>query len=180
LLAESSLCDEVLQDPVTAEAVMSLHGLIQQNAYTDDETNKLRLLTCLQKVSNAAQVFIAECALLKDDNRLLFCSNNEAKVRRSFKSENIGRAKVMKYENIKKERMRRATKKADVATKKGGRKRKASAMSKAQPKKVRRSEIEVAEDEIVAEGLGEYCSVFQATAVVSNALKAEMKNCLSY
>ena len=35
--------DEVLQTPVTVEALTSLHGLIEQDAHTLDETSKQRL-----------------------------------------------------------------------------------------------------------------------------------------
>jgi hypothetical protein len=168
VIVETSLHGEVLQTPVTAEAFISLHGLIQRDADTQDETSKERLLTHLQKFSKAAQMSIAECALLKDENRLLFEQNNEAKARRLVKSEIVGRAKVVKYEDVVIEREKRAAKQADAAAKKRGRKRKSPATVKAKPKKARRSEIEVAEDEIVAEGMNEYCSVFQASAVVSH------------
>ena len=78
--------DEVLQTPVTpvtAEALTSLHSLIEQDAHALDETSKQRLQRRLQKFANAAQISFAERALLADENRLLFKQNNEAKVRRS-------------------------------------------------------------------------------------------------
>jgi hypothetical protein len=68
----------------------------------------------------------------------------------------------MKYEDIVTERTRLATKKADAATKTNSKKRKRPDAVKAQTKKARRSEIEVAEDEIVAGEMSEYCSVFRA------------------
>jgi hypothetical protein len=111
---------------------------------------------------------IAECALLKDENQLLFEQNNEAKARRLVKSEIVGRAKVMKYEDIVIEREKRAVKQADAAASKSGRKRKSPATVKRKAKRVRRSEVEVAEDEIVAGWMSAYCSVFQASAVVSH------------
>lgn len=60
----SSLQEEVLQTPVTAEALTSLRSLIERNAYTLDETSKQRL----QKLANAAQTSFAKCALLHDEN----------------------------------------------------------------------------------------------------------------
>jgi hypothetical protein len=44
---------------------------------------------------------------------------------------------------------------------KRGPKRKSSARVVAQAKRARKNEVEVAEDEIEAQGLGNYCSVFQ-------------------
>jgi hypothetical protein len=104
----------------------------------------------LQKFANAAQISFAECALLHDENRLLFKQNNEAKVRRSTKSTVVGKGKMMSYEDIEKERGNRAVKEAAAASKKRGRKRKSSAPARAKAKKARKSEMEVAEDEIAA------------------------------
>jgi DDE superfamily endonuclease len=73
--------DEVLQTPVTAEALTSLRSLIEQDAHAHDETSKQRLQRHIQKLAKAAQVSFAECALLVDENQLLFKQNNEAKVR---------------------------------------------------------------------------------------------------
>jgi hypothetical protein len=66
----------------------------------------------LQKLTNAAQVSFAECALLHDENRLLFKQNNEAKRRRSTKSIVVGKVKVMSYEDIEEARGKRAAREA--------------------------------------------------------------------
>src|SRR5690606_2473182 len=58
---------EVVQTPITAEALTSLHRLIEQDTYTLDEKSKLRL----GKFANAAKMCFAERALLVDENRLL-------------------------------------------------------------------------------------------------------------
>jgi hypothetical protein len=137
-----------------AEALMSLHSLIEQDTHALDKRSKQRL----RKFANAAQTSFAERALLTDENRLLFKQNNEAKVRRSTKSTIIGKAKVMSYEDIKEARAKRAAKEATAALKKRGRKRK-SALAGAKAKKARKSEVEVAEDEIAAEEMGNYCSI---------------------
>jgi hypothetical protein len=153
---------EVLQTPVTAEEVLSLQGYMERNAHAQDEASKQRLLTCAHKISKCAQTSIAEGALLKDENKLLFKQNNEAKVRRSAKPKMVGKAKVMKYEDIEIERRRLAMKEADVAAKKSRQKRKDPTITRAaQSKKARRSEVKIAEDEVVTQGMGEYCSVFQ-------------------
>ena len=134
--------DEVLQTPVTAEALTSLRSLIEQDAHGLDETSKQRL----QKFANAAQISFAECALLHDDNRLLIKQNNEAKVRQSTKSTVVGKAKVMSYENIEDARAKRAAKEQVTAGKgKCGRKRKSPAPEAGKAKKARRSEVEVAD-----------------------------------
>lgn len=113
--------DEVLQTPVTAEALTSLHSLIEQDTHALNERSKQRL----QKFANAAQIPFTERALLADKNRLLFKQNNEAKVRRSTKSTIIGKTKVKSYGNIENARAKRAAKE-DTTAGKGtrGRKRK--------------------------------------------------------
>ena len=154
---------KVLQTPMTAEALTSLHGLIEQDAYTLDESSKQRLQRRLQKFANAAQISFAECALLYDENRLLFKQNDEAKRRRSTKLTVVGKAKVMSYEDIEAARRERAAKEAAkeaaTASQKRGRKRKSPALAGAKAKKARRSEAEVAEDEIAAVGSENYCPV---------------------
>jgi hypothetical protein len=68
------LQDEVLQTPVTpatpvtAKGLMSLCGLIEQDAHKLHEASKQRLQRRLQKFSNAAQIFLAERTLLQDEN----------------------------------------------------------------------------------------------------------------
>ena len=50
--------------PASAEAVMSLHNLIEQDVYILDDTSKRRLQRRVQKLTNAAQLSFAERALL--------------------------------------------------------------------------------------------------------------------
>ena len=133
----TSLQVEVLQTPVTpvsAEALASLQNLIKQDAHTLDETSKQRLQRHLQKLASAAQIFLAERALLRDENRFLARMNNEAKVRRSTKSVVLGKAKVMSYEDIEEARAKRAAKEQAAADKANlGRKRKNPAEETAAP-----------------------------------------------
>jgi hypothetical protein len=56
--------------------------------------------------------FVSKCALLQDENQLLFKQNDEAKRRRSTKSTVVGKAKVISYEDIKKAQAKRAANKA--------------------------------------------------------------------
>src|SRR5436190_5933111 len=70
----SCLQDEALQMPkmptmpATAEALMSLHNLIKQDACVLDEISKQHLQRHIQKLASAAQICFAECALLQDQN----------------------------------------------------------------------------------------------------------------
>ena len=93
-----------------------------------------------QQLLNAAQASIAECALLQDENQLLFKQNDEAKRRRSTKSTILGKAKVMSYEDIEMAKAKLATKESakygDAAKGKRGRKRKDSVSETSKPKKV--------------------------------------------
>jgi hypothetical protein len=122
-----------------------------------DKPSKQRL----QKLANAAQKSFAECALLLDENRLLFQQNNERDCRQSTRSTVVGKAKVMSYEDIVEAQARRDAKEAAVVKGKRGRKRKASAPEVVQAKRVRKSELEVAEEEIKALEFGNQCSVLQ-------------------
>ena len=118
------LRDEIPQTPftpVSAEGLTSLYNSIQH----DNTLNK----ACkhrLQKLANAAYMFCAERAFLKDERQALIKMNNEAKVRRSTKSTVVGKAKVMSYEDIEEARAKCATKEAiaDQKKVKRGRKRK--------------------------------------------------------
>ena len=60
---------------------------------------------------------IAEYTLLRDKNQLLFKQNDEAKVYKLGKSIVIGKARVIKYEDIKIERNRRKAKEVKAAIK---------------------------------------------------------------
>jgi len=92
-----------------------------------DEKSKLRLQRRLQKLADAAQIFLAERALLRDENRFLTKMNNEAKIRRSTKSEVLGKAKVISFEELDEARVKRAAKEQAAKDKRSNRKRKSPA-----------------------------------------------------
>lgn len=85
---------------MTSEALTSLHNLIKQDAYAEDEMSKQRLQRHIQKFANTAQTCFAERALQRDQIHFLKKVNNEAKVRRCTKSLVLGKAKVMSYEDL--------------------------------------------------------------------------------
>ncbi|XTI93751.1 hypothetical protein V2W45_1252557, partial [Cenococcum geophilum] len=120
---------EVVQTPVTPGALTTLHNLIKEDAYAEDEMSKQRLQRHIQKFANAAQTCFAERALQREQIHFLRKVNNEAKVRRSTRSLVIGTAKVMSYEDLEEARKKRAEKDAAKAKSKGkrGRKRKSAA-----------------------------------------------------
>ncbi|KAG9239960.1 hypothetical protein BJ878DRAFT_484282 [Calycina marina] len=77
---DSDLIDDVPQTPtipVSAEAFMSLHSMIQQD--TSNETCMARVQRRVQKLANAGQKAIAYCALLEHEKQLLKKTNSEAK-----------------------------------------------------------------------------------------------------
>ena len=116
--------NQVPQTPVTlvsVEAVASLHNLIKQDANVLNKASKQRLQRHIQKLTNAAQLSFAERALLQENNRFLAEINNEAKARRSTKSQNLGEARVMSYEGLEKARAERAAKEAAKEAKKAKR-----------------------------------------------------------
>ncbi len=104
--------------PDSAAAVASLHNLIKQDAHMLDEASKQRLHRHVEKLANATQLFFAERTLLQQRNRFLAQINNEAKVRRSTKSKNIGTARVMRYEDLEKARAEHAAKEAEKEARK--------------------------------------------------------------
>ena len=109
--AGSCTQDQVPQTPATpvsAEALTSLLNMIKQVPY--DETNRQHKERLQQKLTNATQLSFAERALLQEHNRFLARINNEAKVRRSTKSDVLGTAKVMSYEELEKAKAERAAK----------------------------------------------------------------------
>lgn len=148
-------CNEVLQTPVTSEALTALHSQIDQGAHALDESTKYRL----QKLAKAAQKSIAERDLLLDENRLLFEQNNESNCRKSVRSTKVGEAKVMSYSDIVAAQAKRDAKETAMQEKKRGTKRKSSQPKQAPAKRTRKSEVEAAQGEIEAMGLGTYCTV---------------------
>lgn len=72
----------------------------------------------MQKLTNAIHLSFAERALLQEQNVFLTRVNNEAKVRRSTKSEIIGTARVMTFKDLERVRTVRREKEAEKAAKK--------------------------------------------------------------
>ncbi|KAK6591874.1 hypothetical protein H4I96_12151 [Botrytis cinerea] len=116
--------------PITAEAFMSLQNLIiQQDAYTLDETSKQDLARHLQKCTKAFQTSSARSILQENRIQFLTTINNEAKIRQSTRSLVLGKAKVMSYKDLQEAQAKRVVKESTQAAKgkeKRGRKRKSS------------------------------------------------------
>lgn len=136
-VAEESPSHEVLQTPitpVTPEALSSLLTLVRQNP--SDELGRRRHQRLVQKLANAAETSLARQALDQDQIEFLSSMNKEAKTRRKTKSEILGRGRVMTYEDIVRERARRAEQKAAIEAKgkrKRGRKPKCPATAADEP-----------------------------------------------
>jgi hypothetical protein len=77
--------------PVSAEAFMSLHNLIQQDTSILDETSTHRVQRRVQKLANAGQKAIAYCTIIEHEKQQLKKTNSEAKIRRSTKSFVLGK-----------------------------------------------------------------------------------------
>ena len=121
---ESRLQGETVRTPatpVTAKAFISLQDtIIEQDACALDETNKQNLRKQVQDLANAIQMFFAKHALQQDQIRFLITINDEAKLRRSTKSNVLGKANVMSYEDLVAKRIERDAKEQDKAKVKGG------------------------------------------------------------
>ncbi|GIZ48193.1 hypothetical protein CKM354_001126400 [Cercospora kikuchii] len=119
--------------PVSAEAVHALHNLIKLDTDTLDVTRRQRFQEHLEKLTNATQLSFAERALLREPNQFLAKINNEAKARRSTKTEIIGTARVMSYEDLAKARMDRALKEAEREAKRAEKKAKKAGSARSKP-----------------------------------------------
>lgn len=132
----SSHEDEVPQTPVTpvsAKGLASLYNLIKQDALMLNEKSIPRIQRHVQKLTNAAQIFLADGALLNDQVQMLTGMNNEAKVRRSTRAVVLGKAKVMSFEDIEVARAARAAKEVINGKGKRGRKRKSATLEADEP-----------------------------------------------
>jgi hypothetical protein len=104
--------------PASAEAAALLHDLIKQDASALDATTRQRLERNLQKLTHATQRSFPAMDLLREHNQFLIQIDNESQVRRSTRSEVIGTARVMSYEDLEKARAERAAKRAATEAKK--------------------------------------------------------------
>ena len=73
---------------------------------------------CFQKMLNATEKAFAERSLLLQRNQELFQQNNEQKIRQGVKSTVVGKAKVMKYEDIVEAKRKREEKESTRVMKK--------------------------------------------------------------
>ncbi|KAI9760480.1 MAG: hypothetical protein M1840_002408 [Geoglossum simile] len=87
---------------VVTNRELALINALQEDTSTINETCITRVQRRVQKLANAGQKAIAYCALLEHEKQLLKKINSEAKVRRSTKSNVLGKGqgKVMSFENI--------------------------------------------------------------------------------
>jgi hypothetical protein len=114
---------------------------------------------CLRKLANAAERAMSARDLLHRENFDLFNENNASSTRALIKSTEVGKAKVMSFEEIA-EAQKKGDEKDAAGASRRGRKRKTSAPAPSRGKKTRVEEIEEADREIIALGSGRYCSVF--------------------
>lgn len=92
-----------LRTPTTCTGWNFLRGKVENEISTVDDEARF----CFQKMANATENPYAECALLFDQNRLLFEQNNEKVTRKSIKPTVVGCAKIMCYDDIVEARKKR-------------------------------------------------------------------------
>ena len=114
--------------PVTSQALTSLRNQILNTVKQPvlDEKSRHYLVKQIEKYDHAAQISFAERVLQKGQMYQMAKLNDEAKVRRSTKSLILGKAKIMRYEDLVEKRAAREAKEQAKANGKGrrGRKRK--------------------------------------------------------
>ena len=113
--------------PASAEAAALLHDLIKQDARALDVTTRQRLEKNLQKLTHTTQRSFPAMDLLREHNQFLTEINNESQVRRSTRSEVIGTARVVSYEDLEKAQVERAAKRTAAEAKKAAKEAKKSA-----------------------------------------------------
>ncbi|KAL5370831.1 hypothetical protein DPSP01_014644 [Paraphaeosphaeria sporulosa] len=112
--------------PVTTQALVSLQNIIvNRDAQGLDERSKCSLQRHLETFSKAAHLAFSRGILQRDQIRFLMKVNDEAKVRRSTRSEILGTAKVMGFDELEAKRAEREAMKEAKAKAKRVRKRKA-------------------------------------------------------
>ena len=112
----NALCQEDLSvgTPTTsmsAKAFAALQNqIIKQNANTFDRTSQQRLKKYLQKMIKDVQTTCASDVLLQNQIRFLTTINNEAKTRRSTRSDILRKKRKMIYENFEQTKIKRKEK----------------------------------------------------------------------
>jgi hypothetical protein len=76
----------------------------------------------------------------------------------------------MSYEDLEEARAKRAAKEAETGKGRRGQKRKSPSGEGTVARKARKSELEVTEDEIVAAGMEDHCSVLQLCGTLVGVL----------
>jgi hypothetical protein len=120
-----------------------------------DDKSKLQV----QKLYNAAEQSLANCALLTDENKSLVEQNCEKKARQAVRATIPGPAKIMTYEDIVRARRAQEEKEAGVAKRKRKRAAKSLSETTGKSKSAHEAEVAVAERQIAAAGLSEHCGV---------------------
>jgi len=109
-------------------------------------------------------VSFAERALLENENQILVKQNDKAKRRESTKATVLGRAKVISFKDLKEARVKRIIRDVEISKGKRGRKRKSileQGIVARKTQKARRSELEIAKDEIAAARMTDHYLVLQ-------------------
>jgi hypothetical protein len=117
-----------------------------------------------EKLANAAEMSIADCALKHDRIEILEKQNNEKKVRQAARSTVVGQGKVFSWDDIVAARQKQDQKAVSKQSKRTKlvqkTKGKASDVESRRRKRLETDEIAEAEREISKTGMASFCSVF--------------------
>jgi hypothetical protein len=142
---------EHARTPTSANGLARLRDTIDEAlSAMSDEMSRLHV----QKLYNAAEQSLANCALLTDENKSLIKQNCEKTARQAVRATVPGPAKIMTYEDIDRARRAQEEKETGVATRK--RKRAAKSLPETTGMSVREAELAAAERQIAAAGLSEH------------------------
>ena len=148
-----------LKTPTTAKSLENIMSDAEARfAKASDEDSRVYF----RKVAKAAQKAFADRALAWDENQHLTLQNNEKKARNAVRSTVVGKAKVMSYEDIVEARKKRDLKTAKNSDRRVRKpKRKLEDSHPRAKKQAYKDELVLAEQEVVASGLADFCAVFR-------------------
>jgi hypothetical protein len=161
MAASAEVVETSERSPETPTTFAALTTLCQtlERAVTTSDSLEPQTKTCIRKLTKAAQGAFADRSIMLNENEELFQQNCEKVVRESAKATMVGKAKVMKFEDIQAAKRVREQKEAkkQAGQDRRGKKQKPVPNGMAD----RDCEKGVALQEIASLGLDDFCRVIE-------------------
>ena len=154
--------DSPLRTPTDPVAFKALRSRAEVHLKTSSNDSK----SFFEKLANAAEISMTNCALKDDQIVLLEKQNNEKKVRQAARPTVVGKGKVFSWEDIVAARQKQDRKVVSKQVKLA-QKIQASSVESRERKAWRADEIAKAEREILGSGMANFCTVFSVGQFVN-------------